>query len=152
MQKIASKLLKKNCGIEFSVSINDKPAVNCLLDTGTSDLTISEKYIEHIGVSQGKKETIDATDGRLTISEIHISSLLINPLNRFFQPHIELKNLSATSADIQAMSQFLGVVCVVGYQELKNFKAFYDFAAGILYIKTNFITTKSSTKLQFFNS
>ncbi|MGQ4003087.1 hypothetical protein QIW31_08660 [Francisellaceae bacterium CB299] len=38
-------------------------------------------------------------------------------------------------ANIQAMKQFLGVLCIVGYKELKTLKVIYDFSAGIIYIK-----------------
>ncbi|AXA32904.1 retroviral-like aspartic protease family protein [Francisella adeliensis] len=132
----AIKLNKLLSGHEIiTVSFNGNNAVNCLLDTGTSNLTIAEDYAKSIGLKEGEKETIKATDGTLEVSDTYISSLLLNPLNSFFEPRIELKKFDATLANIQAMKNFLGVLCVVGYKELKEVNAVYDFSAGILYIK-----------------
>lgn len=67
----------------------------------------------------------------------NISSLIINPLNIFFQKKVKLDNISATSANIEPMSKFLGVLCVLGYKELSRMNSIYDIAAARIYIRNN---------------
>lgn len=67
------------------ITVNNNSPVNCLVDTGTSNFTISNNYSESLGLKSTSKKTIQATDGTLTIADANISSLIINPLNIFFQ-------------------------------------------------------------------
>lgn len=70
----------------------------------------------------------------MTVADIKIKNLILNPLNLFFQDKIKLTNVNATAANIESMSKFLGVVCILGYKELKLKKAIYDFSASRIYI------------------
>ncbi|KFJ43733.1 aspartyl protease family protein [Francisella philomiragia] len=129
-----TKLLSQHQTIAISIDSN-KP-VNCLLDTGTSNFTISDKYLKSIDLAPTKPhKTIKATDGTLTVADIKIKNLILNPMNLFFQNKIQLVNLDATAANIESMSKFLGVVCILGYDELHTKKAIYDLVAGRIYIK-----------------
>ncbi|MEY8702297.1 retroviral-like aspartic protease family protein [Francisella philomiragia] len=117
------------------IAVNNNLPVNCLVDTGTSNLTISDKYLKTIGLASAKpQKTIQATDGTLSIADIKIKNLVLNPLNLFFQDKIQLINVDATAANIESMSKFLGVVCILGYKELKLKNAIYDFSASRIYI------------------
>ncbi|WP_150464625.1 aspartyl protease family protein [Francisella sp. XLW-1] len=129
-----TKLLSQHQTI--AISIDSNQPVNCLLDTGTSNFTISDKYLQSIDLAPTKpKKTIQATDGTLTVSDIKIKKLVLNPLNLFFQDKVQMVNLEATAANIKIMSKFLGVVCILGYQELKAEKVIYDFSASRIYVK-----------------
>ncbi|ACD30874.1 retroviral-like aspartic protease family protein [Francisella tularensis subsp. mediasiatica] len=119
------------------ITVNNNSPVNCLVDTGTSNFTISNNYSESLGLKSTSKKTIQATDGTLTIADANISSLIINPLNIFFQKKVKLDNISATSANIEPMSKFLGVLCVLGYKELSRMNSIYDIAAARIYIRNN---------------
>ncbi|MED7820330.1 MULTISPECIES: retroviral-like aspartic protease family protein [unclassified Francisella] len=118
------------------IAFNKNSPVNCLVDTGTSDFTVSDTYSKKIGLKTTSKETIKATDGTLTIANTNISSLTLNPLNIFYQKKLQLFNLNATSANIESLSKFLGIVCILGFKELKDTKSIYDFSAARLYIKS----------------
>ncbi|API86711.1 retroviral-like aspartic protease family protein [Francisella uliginis] len=119
------------------IAFNKNSPVNCLLDTGTSDFTVSDDYTKSIGLKTTSKKTIKATDGTLTVANTSIASLTLNPLNTFYQKRLQLLNLKATSANIGSLSKFLGVVCVLGFKELKDTKSIYDFSAARLYIQSD---------------
>jgi predicted aspartyl protease len=119
------------------IAFNNNSSVNCMVDTGTSDFTVSDEYSKSIGLKTTSKETIKATDGTLTVADTSIASLTLNPLNTFYQKRLQLLNLKATSANIESLSKFLGVVCILGFKELKETKSIYDFSAARLYIQSD---------------
>ncbi|MED7788527.1 aspartyl protease family protein [Francisella sp. 19X1-34] len=119
------------------VAFNKNSPVNCLVDTGTSDFTVSYSYSKKASLKTTSKKTIKATGGTLTISDTNIASLTLNPLNAFYQKRLQLFNLKATSANIEPLSKFLGVVCVLGFKELEDTKSIYDFSAARLYIQSD---------------
>ncbi|MDA0912168.1 MAG: hypothetical protein O2809_11555 [Proteobacteria bacterium] len=44
------------------------------------------------------------------------------------------REINATAANIQTMREFLGVVCIFGFKELKQLNAIYDFNGAMLYV------------------
>ena len=57
----------------ITIAINNNSPVNCLVDTGTSNFMIANKYSKSLDLKSTSKKTIQATDGTLTVADTNIS-------------------------------------------------------------------------------
>lgn len=120
------------------VSINKKPPVNVLFDTGTSDMTLSFAYAKAINIKnktavQQKK----ATNGNISIADIELRTIAFNPLQAFFQSPITLKEIYASSANINFLQHIFGVVGIIGLKEIRQINAVIDIPSSMIFLKAS---------------
>lgn len=117
------------------VQVNDSLPVNFLIDTGTSETTLSDLYVNYLKIkSSDELQTIEATNGRFKFSNVTIDKVVFNPLQVFYSKPIELKSIQAVSAAISNMASVLGIVAILGLPEMINLKIIINFPAQSIFL------------------
>lgn len=130
-------LTKLNSGhIILPIQINNAVPAYFLLDTGTSETTLSDTYVASLASKPlNPYQTQIATDGTISIADIILKSIIVNPLQTFFQKPIALTDCKVTCANISAMSKILGVVGIFGLAEMEKLGAIISLPTQAIYFR-----------------
>ncbi len=123
--------------LTLPVQCNNEMPISVLCDTGTSHTTFSNAYVQaHTIYLQDQPQTAAATDGTITYAEIALDTLTLNPLQVFYQKPIVSVGSTRYAANIDSMSQFLGVLGILGLADLESSKSIILFPTQTLYISS----------------